>query len=113
VRRPDNFNWIDALQVLPGAGYPPVGQPAVDWTNDYHVIGVEWNATAMSFYVDGNLYETKTASEVNLPTVAQYIIFDTAIAWYWPPSSSSLYPTTHIVDWVRVYTQSSLPMELS
>jgi len=33
----------------------------------------------------------------------QYTIFDTAIAWYWPPGPEAVYPATHEVDWVRVW----------
>lgn len=93
------------MQILPGAGYPPLGQPAIDWSAEYHIFSVEWNATALAFYVDGNLYETKTSSEVVLPTAPQYIIFDTAVAWYWPPGAGAVYPATHNVDWVRVWQQ--------
>lgn len=91
-------------QVLPGAAYPPLGAPAVNWT-DYHVFGVEWNATALSFYVDDTLYETKTSTQVNLPTAPMYFILNTAVAWYWPPGPDATYPATHVIDWVRVWQQ--------
>lgn len=94
-------------QPLPGAGYPPLGNDTLNWNDAFHVFGVEWNATALTFYVDGVPYETKTSTEVILPTVAQYIIFDSAIAWYWPPDASAVYPAYHVVDWVRVYQQQA------
>lgn len=90
-------------QPLPGAGYPPLGNDTVDWAAAFHVFSIEWNATALSFAVDGVVYETKTATEVILPTVAQYIILNTAIAWFWPPDAQAVYPAYHVVDWVRVY----------
>jgi len=58
------------VQVLPGAGYPPLGAPPVDWTQ-WHVIGGTWNATAITFYVDDVPYETKTSADVILPTAPQ------------------------------------------
>lgn len=105
-----SYRWGTACgnnrQVLPGAAYPPLGAPAVNWT-DWHVFGVEWNASALSFYVDGNYYETKTADQVTLPTAPMYFILNTAVSWYWPPGPDASYPTTHVIDWVRVWQQSN------
>lgn len=91
-------------QVLPGAAYPANGSAPDDyWSSQFHVFGVEWNATTLSFDVDGVVYETKTSAEVNLPTVPQYVILNTAVAWYWPPGPTAVYPAYHVIDWVRVY----------
>ena len=88
-------------QPLPGAAYPPTGD--IDWAADYHTFGVEWNATAITFFVDGNAYDTRTNATVNLPTTPMYIIINSAIAYYWMPDASASYPATMAVDWVRVW----------
>lgn len=92
----------DDQQLLPGAGYPPSGS-GVDWTA-WHVFAVEWNATAMTFSVDGVEYETKTPAEAVFPTAAQYVIINTAIAWYFMPGDEAVYPATTLVDWVKVWS---------
>jgi beta-glucanase (GH16 family) len=102
-----SYRWGTACgsnrQPLPGAAYPPLGAPAVDFTA-YHVYAVTWNASAITFFVDGNAYETVTAAAAVLPTSAMYVILNTAVAWYWPPSAEDPgYPTTTAFDYVRVY----------
>lgn len=93
----------DNKQVLPGAGYPPLGSPPIDWSADYHIFAIEWNATALTFLVDGNAYETKTSGQVILPTSPQFLIFDVAVAWYWPPGPNAVYPARTLVDWVKAW----------
>jgi beta-glucanase (GH16 family) len=88
-------------QVLPGAGFAlPAGQ---SWSDSYHVFAVEWNATAISFFVDDILYETKTSSEVILPSSPQYIILNTAVEPWLAPQADAAYPATYVIDYVRVY----------
>ena len=93
---------------LPGAPYPPLFSPSIDFSQDFHVFGVEWNSTQLSFYVDGNVYFTLNREQVNIPQDPFYIILNTAISPLWPPSDNAAYPAYHIIDWVRVYapTQS-------
>ena len=93
----------DDNQLLPGAGYPGAGAPPIDWSADFHVFGVEWNSTAMTFLVDGHAYETKTAGDVILPVDPQYVVVNAAIAWYWMPDALAAYPARTLVDWVRVW----------
>lgn len=92
-------------QLLPGAGYPPSGQPAIDWSADFHVFAITWNATTLSFYVDGQLYETKTPGEVGgvMPAPQQYLILDVAVAWYWMPGPDAAYPAQTQFDYVRAF----------
>lgn len=90
-------------QVLPGAGYPSSSGNTIDWSADFHTFAVIWNSSSINFYVDGNWYETKNSTKVNLPTVPHYVILDTAIAWYWMPDSNAVYPATTVWDYVHVY----------
>lgn len=97
----------DDKQPLPGAGYPPLGQPAIDWSADYHVFAVAFNASQMTFFVDGVAYETKTngpgPGQVIFPFGEMYIILNTAIAWYFPPSADTPFPCTTSFDFVRAF----------
>eukprot|EP01104_Vermistella_antarctica_P004960 TRINITY_DN15367_c0_g1_i1.p1 TRINITY_DN15367_c0_g1~~TRINITY_DN15367_c0_g1_i1.p1 ORF type:complete len:349 (+),score=51.04 TRINITY_DN15367_c0_g1_i1:68-1114(+) len=53
----------DNVQVLPGAMYPPFGQPMINFTEDFHVFSVEWNSTTLAWAVDGNVYETRVQGQ--------------------------------------------------
>jgi beta-glucanase (GH16 family) len=93
----------DDMQPLPGAPYPPWGAPEIDWSAAPHTFSVVWNETALAFFVDGALYETKTSAEVDMPLGEHYVILDTAVAWYYPPAPGAAYPTTTRWDWVHVF----------
>ncbi len=80
------------------------------FADDYHVYAVEWEQEQIRFYVDGTQYATRTPSD--LPANAAwvfnhpfFIILDLAVGGNWPgdPDSSSTYPQTMLVDYVRVY----------
>jgi beta-glucanase (GH16 family) len=75
----------------------------------FHTYAVEWSASAINFYVDDMLYETQTPAtatgrdwEFNKPF---FIILNVAVGGNFPgaPSSSTTFPQTMKVDWVRVY----------
>ena len=75
----------------------------------FHTYAVEWSSAAIKFYVDDQLYETQTPStatgrtwEFNAPF---FIILNVAVGGSFPgsPDSSSVFPQTMKVDWVRVY----------
>jgi beta-glucanase (GH16 family) len=78
----------------------------------FHTYAVEWSAASIKFYVDDNLYETQTPTtatnrtwEFNQPF---FIILNVAVGGNFPgaPSSSTTFPQTMKVDWVRVYSPS-------
>ena len=83
--------------------YPAPGGPKINYTENFHVFGVEWSADMLRFSVDGTVYHTRNSSEVPIPQTPFYIILDTAVAWYLPPSPSTPFPATHIIDWVKLY----------
>lgn len=89
-------------QILPGAAYPPIDQPNIDFSEDFHIFAVEWTETELKFSVDDFVYEVKTSDDVIFPTEPMYMIFDTAVAWYMPPGPNAIYPATHIIDWIRI-----------
>ncbi|MHA6483421.1 family 16 glycosylhydrolase [Paenibacillus sp. strain BS8-2] len=76
-----------------------------NWTSpssfagDYHVYGVEWNATQIKWYVDGVLRRT-TSNFVNQPL---YTLLNVHVGMDWtgdPQDSNTRYA---YVDWVRVW----------
>jgi beta-glucanase (GH16 family) len=102
----------------PGPGsYPFTGLSAAynagaPFADGFHVYATEWGPSAVSFYVDGNLYSTVTPS--SLPAGATwvwdqpfFVILNFAVGGGWPgsPDGTSRFPQQMLVDYVRVYTQ--------
>lgn len=80
------------------------------FADDFHVYSTEWNENKIQFFVDGNLYKTLTPTA--LPNSAKWVydhpffmILNFAIGGPWGgnPDSSSVFPNTMAVDYVRVY----------
>jgi len=82
--------------------------------DDFHVFGVEWEPKEIRFYVDGQLYETRTPGD--LPAGARwvfdhpfFVILNVAVGGGWPgsPDASTKFPQEMLVDYVRVYSRKS------
>jgi len=80
------------------------------FADDFHIYAVEWDKKAIRFYVDDHLYATRTPAE--LPKGAKwvyghnfFVLLNVAVGGGWPgnPDSSSVFPQTMLVDYVRVY----------
>lgn len=80
------------------------------FADDFHVFAVEWEPSVIRFYVDDSLYETTTPS--NLPKGAAwvfdhpfYLLLNVAVGGNFPgsPDSTTVFPQTMQVDYVRVY----------
>ena len=78
----------------------------------FHVFAIEWEVNVVRFYVDDNLYETRTPADV--PANAHwvydhpfYIILNVAVGGQWPgaPDQTTVFPQTMLVDYVRVYAR--------
>ena len=87
----------------------PDGTP---FAGGYHVYAVEWEPTAIRWYVDGHLYETRSPSD--LPAGARWVydhdfflLLNVAVGGSWPgnPDASTTFPQRMKVDYVRVYSR--------
>jgi beta-glucanase (GH16 family) len=83
------------------------GAPVGD---DFHVFAVEWEAAAVRFYMDDQLYQTRTPSDVPAGKKWVYdhpffILLNLAVGGQWPgnPDATTQFPQTLTVDYVRVY----------
>jgi beta-glucanase (GH16 family) len=91
---------------IPGAGFKPQNA-AEDWQTDFHVYGVEWNVTALTFFVDGIAYLARSRSHTLLPTAPMYVIFNQGVesAVSPPTPFTNFGKGVHLkVEWVRAYT---------
>jgi beta-glucanase (GH16 family) len=88
-------------------------------SNDFHTFGIQWAPEAVSFYVDGNLYEILTSSSVppdgewvfNHPF---FLVLDVAVGGKFSgyPDKTTTFPQDMIVDYVRVYRAPRSPIAL-
>ena len=98
---------------LTGAYSLPGGAPLSD---DFHIFTLDWSPAAVTFSVDGNAYETQTPG--NVPPGDKWVfdhpfflLLNVAVGGDYPgsPDSSSVFPQTMLVDYVRVYADTSQP----
>lgn len=81
----------------------------------YHLFQMLWAKDSFSFYIDGALYETRTAAEYgkdpwpfNAPF---FLLLDTAVGGNWPgkPDPTTVFPQRMLVDYIRVYQGTPAP----
>ena len=89
----------------------PDNQP---FANAFHTYTVEWEPNVVRFYCDGILYRTTTPA--NLPPGKTwvfdhpfFILMNVAVGGDWPgsPDTTTSFPQTMQVDYVRVYQRST------
>jgi beta-glucanase (GH16 family) len=90
----------------------PAGQTAAGW----HTYGMIWSKGSVSYYIDtpATPYATYTPSSISgfsgavwpFDAGPSFIILNLAVGGSWPgsPNSSTPFPSTMLVDYVRVYT---------
>jgi len=80
------------------------------FADDFHIFAVEWESGVIRFYVDTNLYQTITPA--SLPAGGTwafdhpfFLLLNVAVGGDWPgnPDSTTVFPQTMLVDYVRVY----------
>lgn len=94
-----------------GAAYSlPTGR---QFRDGYHVFAAEWEPNEIRFYVDKNLYTTRSPAE--LPQGRKwafdhpfFLLLNLAVGGDWPgnPDASTVFPQTMLVDYVRVYRRA-------
>jgi beta-glucanase (GH16 family) len=84
--------------------------PSGALSDDFHLYAIEWEPNVVRWYVDGNLYETRTPADVPAGDTWVYdhpffIILNLAIGGNFPgpPDGTTVFPQTTRVDYVRVY----------
>jgi beta-glucanase (GH16 family) len=103
---------------LHGPGYSGAGglgasfslPPGQRFADAFHVFAVEWEANVLRFYVDAQLYETRTPAD--LPAGRRwafdhpfFLLVNVAVGGSWPgpPDATTVFPQQLLVDYVRVY----------
>lgn len=87
--------------------------PRGRFADEYHVFAVEWEPSLIRFYVDNNLYATRTPA--NLPAGTKwvydhpfFILLNVAVGGNFGgnPDQTTTFPQTMAVDYVRVYKRA-------
>jgi beta-glucanase (GH16 family) len=93
-----------------GIGSPFTLSNGQKFSDDFHVYAIEWQPDRIHFYVDSNLYATRTPADLPQGTNWVYaheffIILNVAVGGGWPgnPDKSTVFPQQMLVDYVRVY----------
>lgn len=75
----------------------------VDFAADFHTFTLEWSPTSIRFFVDGVLRGSYTGESVLRDP--GFILLNLAVGGTWPgsPSSTTIFPQTYEVDYVRVW----------
>jgi beta-glucanase (GH16 family) len=88
--------------------------PDQHFADDFHLYAVEWEPKAIRFYVDDQLYATRTPAELPKGTKWVYnhpffLLLNVAVGGGWPgnPDATTVFPQTMLVDYVRVYRHAS------
>lgn len=85
--------------------------PRGRFSDGFHLFAIEWEPQSIRFYVDGELFATKTPAD--LPARANwvfdhpfFILLNLAVGGTWPgnPDETTVFPQRMLVDYVRVYT---------
>jgi beta-glucanase (GH16 family) len=110
----DNHGSLHAPNFNPTATYPLPG--GAKYSDDFHTFAAEWEPGTVSFYVDDTLYETVTSAQADGGGATWafdghpfFILINVAVGGQWPgsPDSTTTFPQTLEVDWVRVYEKAA------
>jgi beta-glucanase (GH16 family) len=99
-----------------GLGYAGASGPSSTWSpshgevgDDFHVFALDWEPSRLRFFVDGELYATRTPADIPAEESWAFdhdffLLLNLAVGGGWPgdPDDATPFPAEMRVDWVRV-----------
>jgi beta-glucanase (GH16 family) len=79
------------------------------FADGFHVFAVEWEPSVLRWYVDGQLYHTRTPADLSgrrwVFDHPFFLLLNVAVGGSWPgsPDATTVFPQVMRVDYVRVY----------
>lgn len=101
-----------------GPGYSGAGGLSAAYTigenisNAYHTFSIEWEPNVIRWYVDNNLYHTRTSADIGgnkwVFDKPFFLLLNLAVGGNWPgyPDASTAFPQKYAIDYVRVFQRS-------
>ncbi|HSP23944.1 MAG TPA: glycoside hydrolase family 16 protein, partial [Saliniramus sp.] len=77
--------------------------PTPDMSEDFHVFGVAWTATEVTWFFDGKeVFSAPTPDDMHQP---KYLLVNLAVGGEWPgsPDETTMFPASFEIDWIRVW----------
>jgi len=126
---------IDIMEMVGGSGRENTVHGTAHWANgsqhaqygghytlssgtfadDFHVFRIEWDQSAIKWYVDNAHHTTISITPSGLSEFHQdfFIILNLAVGGNWPgnPNSSTTFPQYFEVDYIRVYQSASTAVD--
>lgn len=102
--------YVDAERQLGGS----TGSTTLEsgtFSDDYHIFGIDWSPTEITWHVDGMPYHTTSLTDDMKEFQREFfLIMNIAVGGFWPgnPNVTSVFPMQMFVDWVRVYRDTDL-----
>jgi beta-glucanase (GH16 family) len=100
LHMPSNYGPTGTYKLANGASF----------ADAFHTFAIEWEPGTIRFYVDDQLYETRNKSSVPGADTWEFehpffLLVNVAVGGQWPgsPDSTTTFPQTLKVDYVRVY----------
>jgi beta-glucanase (GH16 family) len=84
--------------------------PSGSFASGFHTFAIEWEPTAIRWYIDNTLFATKTPAQLAPWRFTEFfhIILNVAVGGNWPgvPNATTVFPQQMEVDYVRVYQKN-------
>lgn len=74
-----------------------------DFSENFHIFGMEWDEKTVKTYVDGIVYNSLDISEMDWFHKPHFILVNTAIARWIEGYETNEYPQKYYIDWIRYY----------
>ena len=77
-----------------------------DWSADWHTFALDWQPTAMTWYIDG-IPRFRYTKAVNIPAEPMVLIANLAVGGTWggPPDATTPFPSYLEIDYVKVWSE--------
>lgn len=112
---PGRDNTVHGTAHWDNNGHQSYGQsytlPSGNFSDAFHVFAIEWDATQIKWYMDGINHVTMNITPAYLTELREnsFIILNLAVGGNWPgnPNASTVFPQSMVVDYVRVYKDTT------
>lgn len=83
----------------------------MDFSQDYHVFGIEWTNDYIIWFVDDQIYHILTRTEFEKHGCKWvfdkpfHLVLNIAVGGYWPgnPDETTQFPARMYIDWIKIY----------